>query len=281
MKTKSLSRLVITMNACFLFGLALKVPAVLPTEPDGRFPLSSIKDTNLSYVIRANEDNNDISNEFIYMRSGGDSWWSDAQLVVGYDNVFTRRNLVFMKKAERFGQSEYGTYIGNTVNNGHSSASEGLSFFTGGSEAMTIHKDQHVSIGTYKKANHCVLTVDGAVSIGPSGTNPENFRNTYASDYLLWVEKGIVADDLVLAKPDDWDDEVFEEDYELRSLEEIEAYVKENKHLPEVPCESDILKNGYRVHDMNRIFIRKIEELTLYTIEQEKQIEALKEQLSK
>ncbi len=73
-------------------------------------------------------------------------------------------------------------------------------------------------------------------------------------------------------------DYVFEPDYQLRSLEEVEGYVKENKHLPEVPSAAEFEENGYSIGEMDDVLLRKIEELTLYMIEQQKEIEKLKRQ---
>lgn len=69
-------------------------------------------------------------------------------------------------------------------------------------------------------------------------------------------------------------DYVFEDDYNLRSLEETEAYIKANKHLPEIPSAKEMEANGVAVGEMNMLLLKKIEELTLHTIEQQKMIEA-------
>lgn len=63
-------------------------------------------------------------------------------------------------------------------------------------------------------------------------------------------------------------DYVFEEDYQLQSLEEIESYVKANKHLPDVPSASEMEAEGIKVGEMNMILLRKVEELTLHLIKQ-------------
>lgn len=76
-----------------------------------------------------------------------------------------------------------------------------------------------------------------------------------------------------------WCDYVFAEEYKLRSLADIEAFIKQNKHLPEVPSEKEVIKNGISVTEMLQIHMKKIEELTLYTIQQQKEIDALKETL--
>ena len=61
----------------------------------------------------------------------------------------------------------------------------------------------------------------------------------------------------------------------------VEQYVKTNSHLPEIPSADEITKNGLSIGDMQNKLLQKIEELTLYMIEQQKQIEDLKLQLKK
>ena len=76
-----------------------------------------------------------------------------------------------------------------------------------------------------------------------------------------------------------WSDYVFAKDYNLRTLEEVEAYIKENKHLPDVPSEKEVLENGVNVGEMNSTLLKKIEELTLYMIELKKENEQMKAQI--
>lgn len=76
-----------------------------------------------------------------------------------------------------------------------------------------------------------------------------------------------------------WADYVFEEDYELMGLSELESYIKENKHLPKVPSEQEVLKNGVNIGDMDVLLLEKVEELTLYIIELEKKVQSLQTQI--
>lgn len=101
----------------------------------------------------------------------------------------------------------------------------------------------------------------------------------YYNNYSLWVSHGIVTEDIVLAKPHQWDDYVFNDNYKLQSLPELEKFIKTNKHLPNMPSETDLKQNGYTVHQMNRNFVKTVEELTLYVIDQQKKIYSLDEQL--
>jgi hypothetical protein len=70
-------------------------------------------------------------------------------------------------------------------------------------------------------------------------------------------------------------DYVFEPDYDLPALDEIEAYVKEHKHLPEIPSAKEIEKEGLDLAEMNLLLLKKVEELTLIIIEQNKRILSL------
>ncbi|WP_165025360.1 hypothetical protein [Dysgonomonas sp. ZJ279] len=73
-------------------------------------------------------------------------------------------------------------------------------------------------------------------------------------------------------------DFVFQPDYNLKPLSEVEQFVKTNKHLPEIPSEKQMIEEGVNVTDMQIKLLQKIEELTLYMIEQNKQIKELKEE---
>ncbi len=71
-------------------------------------------------------------------------------------------------------------------------------------------------------------------------------------------------------------DYVFDENYNLRSLSDVESYVKENKHLPGVPSASEMAEKGMSMSQMSNLLLEKVEELTLHMIELEKENKALK-----
>ena len=68
-------------------------------------------------------------------------------------------------------------------------------------------------------------------------------------------------------------------DYKLISLEELEVFLRKNNHLPKVPSAEEMQNKGISLKEMNLILLEKIEELTLYTIQQQKEIDALKEKI--
>ena len=74
-------------------------------------------------------------------------------------------------------------------------------------------------------------------------------------------------------------DYVFEENYDLPTLESLQSYIRENKHLPEVPSAKEMEANGIDLGEMNLLLLKKVEELTLHLIEQNGEIQAMKELL--
>lgn len=92
--------------------------------------------------------------------------------------------------------------------------------------------------------------------------------------------KGIVVAQKLKVTLTGWADYVFEPTYELPSLEKVEEYIKQNKHLADVPSAEEVEKNGLDVGENNAVLLRKVEELTLYLIEQNKQLKAQNEKLA-
>ena len=94
---------------------------------------------------------------------------------------------------------------------------------------------------------------------------------TDAPQAKLDVRGKVIADEVEI-KVNKGADFVFKPDYNLKPLSEVEAFVRENQHLPEVPSEKEMQQNGLNVNDMQIKLLQKIEELTLYVIQQDKKI---------
>ena len=111
---------------------------------------------------------------------------------------------------------------------------------------------------------------DGKVVIGDNA----NINTTGA--YKLFVEDGIMTErvNVAIKNSSAWHDEVFEIDYQLMPLAELSEYTSKNKHLPEIPSAAEVVKTGVDVGQMESLLLKKVEELTLYVIQQQKQIEA-------
>jgi hypothetical protein len=78
-----------------------------------------------------------------------------------------------------------------------------------------------------------------------------------------------------------WPDFVFAKDYSLMPLQQVKAYIQTHKHLPDMPSEDEIKENGQNMGELQKLQQQKIEELTLYTIDQDEKIRLLEEKLIK
>ena len=169
--------------------------------------------------------------------------------------------------------------------NGFASGNPILSFSHQSFQTARIEYDYNNSIGSLAfkirklGANFSTTAItiidDGKVGIGFSPDPPSSLEydltvNGSIGCNLIEV-KDIVASNLKL-EISNVADYVFADDYELRSLPEVKDYVTENRHLPEIPSASEMEEQGVDVAEMSNLLLRKIEELTLYIIEQDEKI---------
>ncbi|BBM86133.1 hypothetical protein [Candidatus Uabimicrobium amorphum] len=96
--------------------------------------------------------------------------------------------------------------------------------------------------------------------------------------FQLAVNGGVKAREVEISI-EGWPDFVFDEGYELASLAQVEKQIKQNRHLPDIPSEAEVKKNGISIGKMQAKLLQKIEELTLYTIDQEKRISTQNQQI--
>jgi chitodextrinase len=103
------------------------------------------------------------------------------------------------------------------------------------------------------------------------GTSPNN-------DYALSVNGSIRSKEIIVESG--WSDFVFEQDYDLATLEEVENYIIEHGHLKDIPSAAEVQSKGIGLAKMNTLLLMKIEEITLYLIEANKRIKQLENQLN-
>ncbi len=105
--------------------------------------------------------------------------------------------------------------------------------------------------------------------------NNQNLMRLEEATGKLYLGGKLTATEIEV-KLDVWPDFVFADDYQLKSLYEVENYIRANRHLPGVPSEAEVIENGVNVGEISSILLQKIEELTLYMIELNKQNEELR-----
>lgn len=125
----------------------------------------------------------------------------------------------------------------------------------------------------------------------PLGGNEQTlvpYKNKFAGDVSIGNNilggkldvNGTIRAKEVKIEATGWSDFVFDKNYNLPSLQYVEKYINDNKHLPNIPSEKEVLKEGVNVIEMQTKLLQKIEELTLYVIELEKQNKNLQHQVN-
>ncbi len=93
---------------------------------------------------------------------------------------------------------------------------------------------------------------------------------TDTKGYKFAVNGSMMATSVTVKTYNNWPDYVFKRNYPLMPLSKLNTFIGENQHLPEVPSEKEFFDNGINLGDMNKLLLKKVEELTLYLIEKDK-----------
>ena len=200
--------------------------------------------------------------DFIVKRGG--------KVGIGTDDPQTRLDIRLPHKQEIVVQSEVAdTYGGFLFNHSDGTANwriRAYSNFTGGYDNILGIQSaggvgrlwisaKHTMIGNYFDMDEC----------------------DDCGQFKLFVKKGIRTEKVkVDVASGVWADYVFEDDYALKSLEEVETFIDDNGHLPNMPSAKEVEKNGLNLGEMDALLLAKIEELTLHMISLKKENEDMK-----
>ena len=156
--------------------------------------------------------------------------------------------------------------------------SQAMEFVTDKSQ-FVFNKPIYNQSGVYNVQNSNML-------FNINGTNRMLIQNngnigigTASPAYKLDVNGTIRANEIIVNTTGA--DFVFAEDYQLRPLSEVKAFIQENKHLPEIKSAQEMQENGVGINELQTQLLQKIEELTLYILQQEDRIKALEAELNK
>jgi hypothetical protein len=131
--------------------------------------------------------------------------------------------------------------------------------------------------GPQSRDKSAILSIDFDFAVGKKAviglSNIEKMPNP--SDYTLVVGGKVLAEEVRVKLIKDWSDYVFATDYPLKSLAEVERFIDNNHRLPDIPSATEVVENGVDIGQMQSKLLAKIEELTLYVIEQKKALENL------
>jgi hypothetical protein len=128
------------------------------------------------------------------------------------------------------------------------------------------HPNVNAFVVTNGTAFPVIISGNGHMSLGTSDVS---------SDFRLDVGGKIRACEVRVMNPG-WCDYVFDPEYSLMPLSELKKFLSVNRHLPEIPAEADVEANGFDLAHMNALLLKKVEELTLYVIDLNEQLEILR-----
>lgn len=168
---------------------------------------------------------------------------------------------------------------------------------TGNTEILSRTGDVYLSTSSYRTNSLIVKNGTGNVGIGTAlpqaklDVNGNIFTNgklaigtndlLQIGNYSLAVNGDAIFNKVRVKLYTSWPDYVFHKDYQLRPLEDLESFIKTYSHLPEIPPAADAMEKGIDLGDTQTILLKKIEELTLYIIEQNKNARLQQEQIDK
>lgn len=177
------------------------------------------------------------------------------------------------------GDNSYSVYNGNFgVNQWGQDANSGYKY-----PFLNIETKQDIPIIMEIGAKPIMQIFQNQVLIGSDLSFPSTDAVAPYSglNYTLGVRGRIVSAGFTCKDLSQWADYVFDDNYSLKPLDEVADYVAENKHLPDVPSAKEVMDKGIDVAEMLKIQMQKIEELTLYSIQQEQKLAAQQERVSK
>jgi len=254
-------------------GLAKKYPATYPTRnPSSKYVVYQYVDTTYP-----NSENHFPLNG----NAGIGTPAPQAALEIKRGAGDTRKKNVLLELSNIWaenGQNEPSIMFSN----GDNTSPTNVSYWTIGARVSgdkTLNTPQTFKI-SYKAPDSDVendfFSVDsyqGRVKIGDVSTQFDGYK--------LYVEQGILTEKVKVAvkNSDDWFDNVLKQDYKLIPISQLEKYIQDNGHLPDMPTTENVMKNGIDLGKMNGLLLKKVEELTLYLIEIKKELDETKADL--
>jgi hypothetical protein len=171
--------------------------------------------------------------------------------------------------------TETGIFIGQNHDSGANTGRYGIGLSFEHTDGTSQGKKYYLNTW-FGNSMRRTISFDHLGNVGVGTLDPKGYK--------LAIAGKAVAEEIVVKVQGSWPDYVFDTDYQLPSLTDVEQFIKANKHLPEVPSAAAVKEHGLSVGEMNAVLLKKIEELTLYVIQLKKEneeIEILKQRLDK
>lgn len=218
---------------------------------------ANVSGSNNTYIgATAGDANNGNNNTFIGGGAGG-----------GYEG---NENVFIGTDTGHAGAGSNNIFIGNSVGFGQNT----------NNRLVIENNGQAVNPLIWGDFAQDQLKFNGKVGIGYGfGNFPTTAGSVNVAAYNLFVKGGILTEEVRVNLQGDWADYVFDKNYNLKPLEEVETFIKENGHLENVPSAKQVKEEGIELGEITKIQQEKIEELTLYLIELNKENKVLQKKL--
>lgn len=280
----SWSRVVLEMNGSVGIGT---------TSPRGIFQVTGERDYLVNRLIQgATEDTQGINYLLLHkmsfgalsedryvmgnisaVRGGVSSWnrkWAvNVNTASAYDS--NRGSIVSYMEAARLVTLKYNgeRYIAIEIENNSTLYAFSFTGYAYDEMLQLVYDDVVSEVQEFQ--NFDTISIQGNVGIGTKN----------AQGYKLAVGGGIIAESVKVKLQTEWPDYAFDENYRILTLPEIEKFVKDHRHLPDIPSADEIKKEGLDLGILNAKMLKKIEDLTLILIEKDKQLKTQEERISR
>ena len=136
-------------------------------------------------------------------------------------------------------------------------------------DGINIENNSSVRGFNFKNGNGDLMRITHSGNIGIGTITPDSKLSVNGVVHAKEVKIDLVG----------WPDYVFENTYQLPTLDQVETHIKEKGHLQNIPSAQEVAENGIELGEMNKKLLEKIEELTLYTIQQQRELQQQKEEI--
>jgi len=243
-------------------GAALEF--VIPANTDG----SNMWGQARIMTVAGNANSGNATGKMIFgtRRHAGGSWLYGSDITIDGNGAIGigKTNPAFKLDVE--GHVQVSGFVKHTGNAWTGAAGNLIAGNPGDMNSLGLRADNNIIFG--KSGGVETIRIDGNGNLGIGTTDTKGYKLAVAGE--------MIAEKMVVKKQVNWPDYVFDPAYKLPTLISVADFVKDNQHLPNIPSASQISKNGIDLAETQTLLLQKIEELTLYAIAQEKQLELQK-----